>query len=360
MRVFILRAGALALCAAACAVTVAAKAKETAPPVILTNQAYIGELNGNGAVIDFAQPLSVFRHVFSGLPDEVFVYPTENYFYYRFYHRGVRYAGNMRLDVLDRDEGKLHFAYYRDYTEWSTPEEVSYRQLTPADGIVVTRLAPLRYSVTFEGKTVVFQLNDLSGVKPPQGSLREDEVLIGPVADESGIRFFAIYNRTIKAFQYFLDETVPVEDLLEPSQISPDILIGVRSGFAFQVDKYRGRKMLIGIFEGNANVNNYFDGPFDQLPDNFLSDGRLRDAILDIEPDLAGTIDKYGNSPDGSERYFIGSYMYYRYQDDLQVFAECAADPTLPEDLYYGCFSVEEDFDTEEPPANEEATPEKP
>jgi hypothetical protein len=27
---------------------------------------------------------------------------------------------------------------------------------------------------------------------------------------------------------------------------------------------------MIGAFEGNMRANNYFDGPFDQLPDNFI------------------------------------------------------------------------------------------
>ncbi|ADZ71823.1 hypothetical protein [Polymorphum gilvum] len=331
-------AGAALMLAASGAVL----AQEAGRPAIQTNQAYVDSLPGDAAAIDFADPVAVFRHVFSGLDGEVTVYPTENYFYYRFLHRGVRYAGNIRLDVLDRDDGWLHFAYFRDYTEWSSSEPVSYRRLGPQDGIAVTRLAPLRYAVAFEGRTVVFQLNDLAGVRPPEGLIRADETYIGPVHDESGIRFFALYNRTIKAFQYLLDESVPVLDVLEPSAISPDILIGVRTGFAFHRDKYRDRKILIGVFEGNANVNNYFDGPFDQLPDNFLADGRLREAILDIEPDLAGTIDRYGNSNGGAERYFIGSYLHYRYHDDLAVFSDCAADTSLPEELYYGCFSIDE------------------
>ena len=31
-------------------------------------------------------------------------------------------------------------------------------------------------------------------------------------------------------------------------------------------------------------ANNYFDGPFDQLPDNFIAGEALRDAILSVRP----------------------------------------------------------------------------
>jgi hypothetical protein len=39
---------------------------------------------------------------------------------------------------------------------------------------------------------------------------------------------------------------------------------------------------MIGAFEGNMRANNYFDGPFDQLPDNFIEGEALRAAILSV------------------------------------------------------------------------------
>ena len=64
-------------------------------------------------------PMAVFTFVLGNLPDRVKVYPTENYYYFSFFHDHVRYAGNIRLDVIDRDEGKVHFAYYEDLAEWT-------------------------------------------------------------------------------------------------------------------------------------------------------------------------------------------------------------------------------------------------
>ena len=36
------------------------------------------------------------------------------------------------------------------------------------------------------------------------------------------------------------------------------------------------RQILIGAFVGNTQLNNYFDGPFDQLPDNYEGPRRRR------------------------------------------------------------------------------------
>jgi hypothetical protein len=33
-------------------------------------------------------------------------------------------------------------------------------------------------------------------VKPPAGALRADETFIGPIFDESAIRFFLVFNRS--------------------------------------------------------------------------------------------------------------------------------------------------------------------
>ena len=51
---------------------------------------------------------------------------------------------------------------------------------------------------------------------------------------------------------------------------------------------------VVGVFEGNSRVNNAYDGPFDQLPDNFIEGDDLLKAILEVAPSLKGTIDRFG------------------------------------------------------------------
>jgi hypothetical protein len=191
--------------------------------------------------------------------------------------------------------------------------------------------------VSYGAKSVEFALNDLSHVKPPPSVLGPDEKFIGPIFDESAIRFFLIYNLKLKIFHYILDETVPVADELVPSHRTNRILIGKRTDFAFYRD-YRLDRKMIGAFEGNIRANDYFDGPFDQLPDNFIEGETLRDIILELEPRLKGHIDRFGGSPDGAVRYMIAPYLPYRSEDELYAFHRCATSSNNPASAYYRCF----------------------
>jgi hypothetical protein len=228
---------------------------------------------------------------------------------------------------------------------------VNHVVLGRAQNVTVAKLSPLSYRVSYRDKSVVFDLNDLSQVKPPPGAIGTDETYLGPIFDESAIRFFLVFNKKLKIFHYILDETVEVADQFIPATTTDRILIGKRTGFAFYRDHRLDRKILIGVFEGNSRVNNYFDGPFDQLPDNFIEGEALRDAILAAEPSLKGKIDRFGISPGGEDRYLIGPYRHYRTEEDLLVFHDCATDKKLPPAKYYECFVWDEDEMDDAPPA---------
>lgn len=323
-------------------------------PRLYTNEAFVQDATRTTALaIDDTK--AVFAFVLSSLPERVTVYPTENYYYFSFYHNSTRYAGNIRLDVMDRDAGKLHFAYFQDFTEWTNEPDMKYVVFDGSHGVTVEKLDRLIYRVSHGGKSVVFALNDMSKVVPPAHAIGPDEKYLGPVFDESAIRFFLLYNRKLKAFHYILDETVRVADELIPAANTDRILIGRRTGFAYYRDHRLDRKILIGVFEGNSRVNNYFDGPFDQLPDNFIEGEALREAILEVEPSLAGQIDRLGISPDGANRYLIGPYLHYRLEEELVVFHQCATSKDVPADQYYNCFVIDDvdvqpDADAEPPP----------
>src|SRR5262249_46956277 len=199
------------------------------------------------------------------------------------------------------------------------------------------------YRITYGARSVVFELNDLRHVKPPEGTLTADETYIGPVFDESAMRFFLVFNRKLKLFHYILDETIDIADQLIKIQDNDRMLIGKRTGFAYYRDHNLNRKILIGVFEGNSRVNNYYDGPFDQLPDNFIEGETLREAILAVDPKLAGKIDRFGISPGGQDRYLIGPYRHYRTDEDLLVFHYCATNKRIPPARYYECFVYDED-----------------
>jgi hypothetical protein len=322
-------------------------------PRLVTHQSYVEDVERRSG-LDIADPMAVFGFVINSLPDKVTVYPTENYYYFSFVHHGARYAGNIRLDNVDREKGKVHFAYFEELAEWKEQPSVQHRLLGAEHGVTVDKIDDLVWRVTYKSKSVTFRLNDLRHVVPPASAVGPDETFIGPVHDDSAVRFFLVYNRKLKLFHFILDETVPGTETYAKGLITDRITIGNRTGFAYYRDHKRDRKILIGVFEGNSRINNYFDGPFDQLPDNFIAGETLRNAILDIEPSLKGKIDRFGSSPDGADRFLISPYAHYRTEEDLQPFHECATSKKVPAEEYYGCFVVDpidEEHMAAEPPA---------
>jgi hypothetical protein len=321
-----------------CSAGVAAAADASA---ISTNEAYVeGVLSSRG--FDINDKKAVFAFVFKQLPDNVKVYPTEDYYYFKFNHEGASYSGNLRFQAEERDQGKVHFAYAMDFTQWMQPNETAHVLFERKDGIDVDKVDAWTYRVTYEGKSVVFGLNKMEGVKPPPTAIAPGERYLGPVFDESAVRFFLVYNSKLKQFLYILDETGPPADILVTSQITDRILMGKRTGFAFYQDHKLNRRILIGAYEGNSAVNNYFDGPFDQLPDNFFEGDVLRDILLEIDPKMKGTIDRFGSSFDGETRYMIAPYMYYAQETDLGIFHRCATNKKIAAELYYACFNYED------------------
>lgn len=318
------------------------RAEPGTPPRLYTNEAFVEE-STVAPTLPIDNPMAMFSFVLGHLPDRVKVYPTENYYYFSFTHNHVRYAGNIRLDASDRDRGKVNFAYYPDLAEWKDQEPIAHVLLDRTRGVAVEKISPLVYRVSHAGRSVVFELNDLSHVKPPDGKLAADETYIGPVFDESAIRFFLVFNRKLKIFHYILDETITVADQLIKIPDTDRVLIGKRTGFAYYRDHRLDRKILIGVFEGNSRVNNYYDGPFDQLPDNFIEGETLREAILAVDPTLAGRIDRFGISPGGQDRFLIAPYRHYRYDQDLLAFHSCATNKRLAPARYYECFVFDDD-----------------
>jgi hypothetical protein len=318
-----------------------AVAEPQSRPQLVTNEAMVVEVT-RPAAFDIKDPMAVLAYVLGSLPGRVTVYPTENYYYFKFVHAGVPIAGNLRLDPRDRDKGKVYFAYYEDSADWKKDGFERSLELDGARNVQVERVDNLLYRVGYQGTSVLFALNDVSQLKPPSGAVGPDERLIGPVFDESAVRFFLVYNSRAKVFHYILDETGTVADDLAPLQRSDRILVGKRTGFAFYRDHRLDRKILIGVFEQNVRLNNYFDGPFDQLPDNFIEGETLRQAIIDSDPSVKGKIDRLGYFQDDDSRYAISPYMQYRSEGDLLQVHRCATDRRVPAAAYYRCFAMDE------------------
>ena len=333
------RFGAFAAVALLLAVVTAAPAESPEQPTLHRHEIYVEELTRT-TTLALDDPLAVFAFVLNSLPDRVKVYPTENYYYFSFIHNGTPYAGNIRIERDEGDKDSLHFAYFETAAEWRSETPGKHVVFDAWQGVKLEKIEPLVYRVSYGEKSVMFALNDLSQVRPPADALAPGEKFIGPIFDDSGIRFFLVFNSKLKIFLYILDETVKVAEELSPYEGTDRILVGKRTGFAYYRDHKLDRKILIGVFDTNVRLNNYFDGPFDQLPDNFIEGETLREAILEVQPSLKGKIDRFGRAPDGEVRFSIVPYLQYYELDELDAFHKCAR-RKIQEAAYYNCFVAE-------------------
>ena len=64
------------------------------------------------------------------------------------------YTGNIRLSVADRDQGKLHFSYGMQPTDWDSDPPAKYTVLDASRNVTVRKLASFEYRVTFGDKAV--------------------------------------------------------------------------------------------------------------------------------------------------------------------------------------------------------------
>ncbi len=319
--------------------------KET---VLKTNEDYIRSINTD---IDLGNTLDVFAFVFGSLNPVVNVYPTENYYYYQFETSGKTIKGNIALFADKRDEGKINFAFeeINNLSGNVSGKKEGVAELDNKNGVIVRKVDDFEYDVVFNNKTVKFLLNQIETHPSSSTHLRTEEICIGPSQDESGLKFFLIFNKKLKNFFWLLNE----EDSLPESFVNlvDNVEIGKRTEFVFYEDQELRRKILFGVKYQNIRLNNWFDGPFDQLPDNYIKSNEieLKKYIEEAYPEYLGKIDKYGHFLDEVDtRVAISSYLAYNsYIDVLKVYYACKNSSNNSEEFIFN-LTKERYFEPEE------------
>lgn len=301
-----------------------------------TNEDFINALESK---VDLSNPKEVFRLVFASLRNEVSVYPTENYYYFEFVTKGKLIKGNIGLFANNRDKGELNFGYeeapaYNDVKE----EIVGEATLSAQDGVKVKTLTPFRYAVTFQEKTVIFNLNQIEQKLPERIHLTQDEVFVGHSFDESGLKFLLVFNRKLNHLFWVLNDEKAMPETL--TALTDEISIGSRTAFAFYNDNANARKILIGVSKDEVKKNSWYDGPFDQLPDNYIATDQIevKKYMEAAYPYAKGEIDKFGISLVNPEsRIAISSYLEYRNTSDLKEMIEAAKKKTSKHTSEFYC-----------------------
>ncbi len=306
------------------------------------NDRFIGSINRHGE-LDLADPKAVFGLVFSNLADEVVVYPSENYYYFTLDFQGRTVWGSIALFADDREKGVVHFGYSERVDKLRQPcfpVRGGSAAFAAEDGLTVRKLNDFAYAVSFEGNTRVFKLNELGLAPPTRAKLTSDEVFVAPTFDESGLKFFLIFNQAENHVYWVLDEDSYVAEHFRP--YSDDVVIGDRTEFAFYVDRLNDRKILVGVEGLNVLQNNWYDGPFDQLPDNYVRTGQLnlRQFLERAFPSTKGQIDDYGNYREWpGARVAVTPYrVYFAKEEVLDTVASCRTS-SLSASKFYSCIT---------------------
>lgn len=246
-----------------------------------------------------------FASLFADLPQEVEVLPTEHYFYWKRNVEGKPLHGNLRFANGLREQGILSFGYAGDGISDS-------QYFTATEGVTLTCPDDFTVHVAFNGKTVRFHLHQLPQT-PPTFPLLAEERFVERTHDESGLQFYLIYQTTGNFFLWMLDPTTPGE----PKELGPDAWIDKTTGFVFWHDQ--GRHILVGVAAASIRANDYFDGPFDQLADNYaLASGRQ--ALLEkAVPECAGRIDAWGNYRDTPKPRRVALVPYCQYESTVEA-----------------------------------------
>ena len=279
-------------------------------------------LEGWASELDLEDVDAVFEHVYSRLPDEVKIYPSENYYYWKLAVGGRNVWGNIRLPAGRRDRGVVSFGY-AEFDEFPSLTPSSRRDrlarskyFTKADGLLLTKKDRFTYEIDFADKKVLFHLHQLDQSPPEKFALRENEVFVQRTFDESGVQFILIFNTERNHFNWILNEEdgVVVPDTLR--ELADGILLGKRTGFVFWED--RDRKVLASIRKLSVRRNDYYDGPFDQLADNYADEVEIRKYMELALPGVKGRIDKYGyyTNRERPIRVALSNYgSYYTYSE---------------------------------------------
>ncbi len=248
--------------------------------------------------LDFKSPRRVFETVFASLGDNPIVYPSEGCYYFKMAMNGQYVGGTISFPVEARDTGFATFNFVTiSEDKFESPDmhgPSGALRLDTMDGCSVTQSGRDRYDVSYQGRTVHFRMYMGDTIPPAPGQLLAEEEYVGPSFDESGLRFYLLFNRRVERLYWMLNESGFVPEQFRT--IDTGVVLGGRTGFVFYSDTARERKILIGVDSANAAQNNWYDGPFDELPDSYIQRGtvRIKQYLVRHYGLDSNTIDRYG------------------------------------------------------------------
>ena len=314
-------AGLLVFAALQMVVSVPALA-QSAPDVIYLNSDWITEKRrdpdhflspfsvpreATATSIDFEVPTSILRFVLRSCDLEEQIFPSERYFYFRFFLSSRCVSGNLRF--TDAEDGSLHIGYFDTYE----PKDVRHATFGP-DSVSIEVQDSGVFNVTFEDLERNFSLEhqtDLIDQEHFERVTGDGLRFVSRILDESGYGFYLVYSPDFGSFAYVLDDSVQkADDFVPLDGTDPPLFVGKQSRFVFLERPGDLAPVLVGVSLAEVEKNSYFDGPFDQVPPKLPLRKMLEIAYPYVKE--RGGIDQHGNflQLDG-QRVAISPYQQY-------------------------------------------------
>jgi hypothetical protein len=251
---------------------------------------------------DISDRAEVVKFVLKNCPEKPVVYPSEQYYYFKFIWKHRRISGNLRF--CDAARGLVHFGYFDEF-------DASFMKYGSIENGVNGKVNSNKTEVLvgFQNIEKRFVL-DSAFLEFDDPKTSPDEQIVSGVLDESGYGFFLLYNKNQRLFYYVLHESRTPEPMFDLKLSSVEMRVGVHSRFVFFLDRELNRFVLIGVLAENIKRNNYYDGPFDQVPPEL----EIRESLEHVYPYLKlRKIDSHGNFTDETgARVAISPYIVYR------------------------------------------------
>jgi len=275
-------------------------------------------------IADIDDRSAVVRYVLDQCPIIANVHPTEQYYYFKFIWKYRRISGNFRF--CDSRKGVVHFGYFDEFD----PAFTRFGSIVNRDNGIV-QCEGRSVTVDLQGIARTFVIRDFPSSIDSAKMARHERMITG-VVDESGYCFWLVYNEPQKLLYYILDESRLPEEKHLLSLRSVEIEVGVVSRFVFFHDRSLDRRILIGVLAENVRKNNYFDGPFDQVPPNL----QIKTILEDVYPYVKQrNVDAHGNFLDEfGARVAISPYlMYHTIPELISVILLYVEYPELEDDV---------------------------
>lgn len=270
-----------------------------------------------------ASPLEVLDDVLASLPPETLVSPSEGYCYTKLFYRNAEVQVALNVAKSNTDRGVVTIGY-------NAVSRIPGLATTETLGGEMEIGSEQGLSVSRSGDTVVLSRGGLTRrlrMLPAESfqlpTAEQPDGYLFTAFDESGLQFHLVFRSQEKRFRWLLDErTAGAETWLKAGRMA----FGIRTGFAFW-ETQDSERVLVGVSRTQVGENSWFDGPFDQLPDDVIDHSdRFSQALESALPELKGKVDRHGRYlGDSGSRVAISPYQMYGSMDGFAAEAESLA-----------------------------------